>query len=45
MDWDSEWLLDWSLWSLKGIEGLDEGWSLIPGKIGGLLDDVVSLPS
>jgi len=33
LKWESEWLLRWSLGWVKSIEGLKEGWSLVPWQV------------
>jgi len=42
---ESQWLFCWSLGWVDGVQGLDEGWSLVPGEVGGFLQHVVSVPS
>jgi len=45
LEWESEWLVHWSLWSLKLIESLVESLALEPFHVVGLLDHVVTVPS
>ena len=45
LEWESEWLEDWSLWWLDGIKSLEEIWTLIPWHVGGVLEHVVTNPS
>ena len=45
LEWESEWLEDWSLWWLDGVELLEEIVSLVPWHVGGLFEHVVSVPS
>jgi hypothetical protein len=45
LEWDTEWLVDGSLWWFDGVESFKEGWSLVPGEVGGSLEHVVSVPS
>jgi len=45
LEWESEWLVDWSLWWLNGVQSFKERWSLVPWEVGGLLQHVVSVPS
>jgi len=33
LEWESEWLIAWSLWWVKGIKSLKEGWSLVPWHV------------
>jgi len=45
LEWESEWLEDWSLWWLEGIKGFKEIWSLVPWHVGGWLEHVVTNPT
>jgi len=45
LEWESEWLVHWSLWSLKLIESLVESLALVPFHVVRLLDHVVTVPS
>ena len=45
LEWESEWLNDWSLWWLDGIEGLKEILSLVPWHVIGRLEHVITDPS
>jgi hypothetical protein len=45
LEWDTEWLVDGSLWWFDGVEGFKEGWALVPWEVGRLLQHVVSEPS
>jgi len=45
LEWESEWLEDWSLWWLDGIEGLEEVWTLVPWHVVGVLQHVVTNPT
>ena len=45
LEWESEWLIHWSLWSLKLIESLVESLTLVPFHVVGLFDHVVTVPS
>jgi hypothetical protein len=42
---ESQWLEDWSLWWLEGVEGLKEIWALVPWHVGGWLKHVVTNPT
>ena len=33
LEWESEWLLRWSLWWVEIVEGLEESWSLVPWHV------------
>jgi len=45
LEWESEWLVQSSLWGLKFVESLVEGLTLEPFHVVRLLDHVVTVPS
>jgi len=45
LEWESEWLENWSLWWLNGIEGFKEERSFVPWHVIGRLEHVVTNPS
>jgi len=45
LEWESEWLEDWSLWWLDGIESFEEERSLVPWHVVGWLEHVVTNPT
>ena len=45
VDWESQCEVGWSLWSLHGVEGSDEGVTLVPLELWRLLDQVLTSPS
>ena len=45
LEWESQWLEDWSLWWLEGIKGFKEERSLVPWHVGGWLEHVVTNPT
>merc|ERR1719329_1825617 len=45
LEWESQWLEDWSLWWLDGIKSLEEILSLVPWHVGGHFEHVVTNPS
>ena len=45
LEWESQWLEDWSLWWLDGVKSLKEMRSLIPWHVLGLVEHVVTNPT
>jgi len=45
LEWESEWLLRWSLWWVEVVKSSEESWSLVPWHVRGWLKHVVSLPT
>jgi hypothetical protein len=45
LEWESEWLVQSSLWGLKFVESLIEGLTLVPFHVVRFLDHVVTVPS
>jgi hypothetical protein len=45
LEWESEWLEDWSLWWLDGIKSFKEIWTLVPWHVGGVFEHVITNPT
>ena len=45
LEWESEWLENWSLWWLDGVQSIKEAESLVPWHLVGGVNHVISNPS
>jgi len=45
LEWETEWLGDWSLWWRDGVKSLIEGLSTVPSHVGALLKHVITVES
>jgi hypothetical protein len=45
LEWETEWLCNWSLWCADGIKSLIESLSRVPSHVGALLKHVITMES
>jgi len=45
LEWESQWLVCGSFGGHDCVQGLNEGWSFVPGEVGGGLQHIVTVPS
>lgn len=45
LDWETEWLVSWSLWRLEAIDGVDEAEALVPRHLWRDFHDVIASPA
>jgi hypothetical protein len=45
LDWETEWFVVWTLWSLEAVDALNEAWTLVPGSLWRGFHDVITSPT
>merc|ERR1719443_1134544 len=45
LEWETEGLVNWALWWVNVVEGLEEDWSLVPWHVLRSVDHVVTVPA